>query len=441
MYERLIKIKQFFCEDIWRFEVSDAKGHWLKKLEAWLKTVMISARIILQKDMLSLHLPALTFSTLMATVPLLAMMFVIARGFGYDAMVEAWVGEVFKAQPEVSKTLVNFVQNYLGNTKSNYILSVGLIMMFYTLYALLNKIEKVFNTIWHAQERTWRRTFIEYPAILISFALMIGVSSFVNVMAMQIADGVDRYMGWGAKATMMLQPIAIIPTAVFFSLLFCFIPNAHVKVRSTIIPGLLSGTLMVFLQYYYILAQVWLSSYNIIYGSFAALPLFLLWLQCSWGICLFGEVLSYTIQNLHHYDSNVEYEKLDHSNKTKVCAVVLSEICKQFKEGGTAYSPRELQQKTALPQQLVNAALESLLEAHLISELKGKGYGEREEKARFCPIENIRHLTYGTLVERLEGVGKQLDDNAFAKSNVDWETIEKAHTAYINASKAIGLSE
>ena len=94
------------------------------------------------------------FASFMALIPFMAMMFVIARGFGYTAMLESWLSTTFEAQPVVAQTIVNFVHNYIENTQSNYIIGTGIVMFLYTIISLMQKIELTFDDIWHTGERS-----------------------------------------------------------------------------------------------------------------------------------------------------------------------------------------------------------------------------------------------------------------------------------------------
>ncbi len=99
---------------------------------------------------------------------------------------------------------------------------------------------------------------------------------------------------------------------------------------------------MQWLQLFYIHSQMWVSSYNAIYGSFAALPLFMLWMQISWTICLFGAELCYTNQNLDYYDYNTKTSDISHRYRIMLCTILASRICRRFDRGGRPYTALEL---------------------------------------------------------------------------------------------------
>lgn len=176
---------------------------------------------------------------------------------------------------------------------------------------------------------------------------------------------------------------------------------------------------MTALQYGYIYLQVFLSSYNVIYGSLAAIPLFLLWLQISWAIVVFGALLCYTNQNLHHYDLDLKYDHVKLEQRIKVCAVVMHQVCHRFNDGEQAYTPKDIHDVTKIPQQIINHAVKELLQAKLLVEIRGEKKGSFEESIILHPIEKIDHLTYGAMIERLFTYGS--DVVGLAEQNPDWE--------------------
>ena len=141
-----------FYEDIREFNssnIKDVRG----RLKSWIKMGMLAGRIFYLKDMLSRDVSHLTFASFMALLPFMAMLFVIARGFGYAFLLESWLSTTFEAQPVVAQTIVNFVHNYIENTQSNYIIGTGIVMFLYTIVSLMQKIELTFHDIWHTGAR------------------------------------------------------------------------------------------------------------------------------------------------------------------------------------------------------------------------------------------------------------------------------------------------
>jgi len=250
---------------------------------------------------------ALTYSTLLAIVPILAVVFAIARGFGFNKYIELWFRDALSSQPQVADILVEFVNSYLIHTQSGIFLGIGLLFMLYTVLMLVNNVEETFNEIWQvSNSRPIIRSFTNYLAIFFLFPIIIVVSMGLSIFMATIAKQTDGLFLFGSAVRRILDFSPYILLSLLFIALYIYMPNTEVKFKSAIVPGILSGVAMQLLQVFYIHSQIWVTGYNAIYGSFAALPMFMLWLQISWTICLFGAQLTYTNQNMNRYGINLD---------------------------------------------------------------------------------------------------------------------------------------
>ena len=250
---------------------------------------------------------ALTYSTLLAIVPIFAVVFAIARGFGYNKYIEMWFRELLSSQPQVADVMVGFVNSYLVHTKSGIFLGVGLIFMLYTVLMLVNNVEETFNKIWQVNNsRPIIRSFANYLATFFLFPIIIVVSTGLSIFMETVADSMVDFTLLGPVIHKLLNFSPYMLMSLLFVLLYVYLPNTEVRISCAIVPGILAGIAMQVLQIVYIHSQIWVTGYNAIYGSFAALPLFMLWVQISWTICLFGAQLTYTNQNLNRFGINLE---------------------------------------------------------------------------------------------------------------------------------------
>jgi membrane protein len=235
--------------------------------------------------------------------------FAIARGFGYNKYIELWFRDAFSSQPQAADAIVGFVNGYLVHTKSGIFLGIGLIFMLYTVLMLMNNVEETFNQIWQvSNSRPIMRSFAYYLAMFLLFPIMVIVSTGVSVFMATIAASMKGTIILGSAARILLDLSPYLLMSMLFIALYVYLPNTKVKLSSAIIPGILAGVAMQLLQLFYIHSQIWVTGYNAIYGSFAALPLFMLWVQISWTICLFGAQLTYTNQNMNRIGINLEPE-------------------------------------------------------------------------------------------------------------------------------------
>ena len=243
---------------------------------------------------------ALTYSTLLAFVPVVAVIFAIARGFGYNKYIEIWFRDAMSTQPQVAEVIIGFVNSYLVHTQSGIFLGVGLIFMLYTVLMLMNNVEETFNHVWQvSNSRPIIRSFTNYLAVflLLPILLVIAIGLSFYVTAFEVKMRHFEYLGPMVSSLLGFLPYVVL--SLLFIGLYIYMPNTRVKPSCAIIPGILAGVGMQILQIAYIHSQIWVTGYNAIYGSFAALPLFMLWIQMSWTICLFGAQLTYTNQNMN----------------------------------------------------------------------------------------------------------------------------------------------
>lgn len=250
---------------------------------------------------------ALTYSTLLAIVPILAVVFAISRGFGYNKYIEIWFREVLASQPQVADVIIGFVNSYLVHTKSGIFLGVGLVFMLYTVLMLVRNIEETFNQIWQVNNsRPIIRSLTYYLAMFFLFPIIIVVSTGLSIFMETVAGSMDDFVLLEPVIHWLLNFSPYILMSLLFIAFYVYMPYTEVRFSCAIVPGILAGIAMQVLQIVYIHSQIWVTGYNAIYGSFAALPLFMLWVQVSWTICLFGAQLTYTNQNLNRFGINLE---------------------------------------------------------------------------------------------------------------------------------------
>jgi len=404
------------------------------------KRLWITIKFFTQKRVMDMA-AALTYSTLLAIVPILAVVFAIARGFGYSKYIEVWFRETLSSQPLVAETIIGFVNSYLIHTKSGIFLGIGLIFMLWTVLMLTSNVERTFNAIWQVKHpRGLFRTITDYLAIFFLMPIVLVVVSGLSIFLATIAGDLDE---WFVIGPMMRFTIAAMPyilmSAVFVGL-YVFMPNIKVKFSAALIPGILAGVAMQLLQVFYIHAQIFLSSYNAIYGSFAALPMFMLWVQFSWTICLFGAELSYTNQNLEDLTAFTRTEDLSHRYRLMLSALLMSKICKRFDEGRKPYTALELKLETGIPSRITQELLYELQQVNMVSVLTDDS---KDAESQYQPAESLSHQTVGVMIDRLESLGTwKLDINL--KEQLDglkWSEFYALRKNYLSSLRDIQLKE
>ena len=292
--------------------------------------MILTVRFFTEKRVMA-EAAALTYSSLLAIVPILAVVFAIARGFGYNKYIEVWFLNALSSQPEAANVIVGFVNSYLVHIQGGVFLGIGLIFMLYTVLMLMNNVEETFNQIWQVSNtRPIIRSLTNYLAMFLLFPIIIIVSTGLSIFMATLADKAENFVLLGTAVGKLLDLSPFILLSILFVILYVYMPNTKVKLSCAIVPGILAGIAMQILQLVYIYAQLWVTSYNAIYGSFAALPLFMLWVQFSWTICLFGAQLTYTNQNLNRIGINLEP---GHLRRYHRLSVTKNLFAGQFPEG------------------------------------------------------------------------------------------------------------
>ena len=438
MKNQLYKIIDFLKVGIWHVKRENVKP-WLYFFYGIVKKLLLAIECATTKRMVN-SASALTYSTLLAIVPIMAVVFAIARGFGYNKYIEEWFREALASQPQAAEIIIGFVNSYLVHTKSGVFLGIGLVFMLWTVIMLINNIEQTFNYIWQVKKpRSLFRTITDYMAVFLLAPMIIVLTSGISIFVATVSDSME---GYALLAPVMRFIIDLMPymfmSAVFVAL-YVFMPNTKVKFSCAIVPGILAGVAMQGLQLVYIHSQIWVSSYNAIYGSFAALPLFMLWVQISWTICLFGAELCYTSQNLEDYAFRAVTEDISHRYRLMLSVMLGSLICKRFEEGGRPYTALELKLETGIPVRIVNDLLYDLTRMHIIIEVTGD---EKGEISCYQPAEPTSRLSVGLLIDRLESQGRwslELDLHKFASEN--WKHVIKSRSDYLDNQRGILLKD
>lgn len=424
MLTKLKKLFTFITVDIWKITETEVKG---KKsfLYHIIKTLYITIKRF-GEDRIASMASALTYSTLLAIVPMLAILFAIARGFGFGNLLEAQLYNNFGGKNETTLTILHFVDAYLDQAKGGVFIGIGLVMLLWTVLGLINNIESTFNRIWQVKKsRSVYRKMTDYFSVFLLLPILIVVSSGVTLFINGFLSNMDGFavLGSVSKFLILLIPYAI--TWLMFAALYSFMPNTRVKFSHALVAGILMGTVYQFFQYIYISGQIWVSKYNTIYGSFAALPLFLLWLQTSWTICLFGAQLTYTSQNILLYSFDKDTRNVSRKYRDFVALQIMSLILHRYcyKKDKAPYTSDELSREFRIPIRLVDRTLSDLLGAKLLSEISTDA---KVAASAYIPSNDITNLTVAELIKIIHENGSAEEDfkiDINNKFNPQWEAI------------------
>jgi membrane protein len=341
-------------------------------------------------------------------VPIIAMLFGIAKGFGFEQTLQE---ELLKQIPRQETTvirLIEFAQNMLMNTKGGIIAGMGVIVLFWTVIKVIGTIEESFNQIWQIkQDRSLSKKLTDYLSLMLLAPILLILASSITVF-------MNTQINWLVKvlhisdtgSSILLYTLNFLPVLIMsglFSFVFIFIPNHKIQFKAGIIAGTITGVIYQIVQAGYLSLQIGVSSYNAIYGSFAALPLFFVWLQLGWLIVLFGCEISFFIQHYEIYKYGEKFSTLCFSLKKVLALQITHAIVQRFAKAEKALSLTDLAKQFSLPIQVAQTTLTTLIECGIIVELKSEQGGD----AVFQPAQDIDLLTVYTVIERLENQGEK----------------------------------
>ncbi len=400
----LSKTGQFLKTDIWRIrssKLSGQKSFWIRQL----RIILLAIRGF-GEDQCQLRASALTYYSLMSVVPVMAMAFGIAKGFGFEKLLEEKILEGIQGQEEVALQVIGFARSFLENTRGGLIAGIGIAALFWTVIKVLGNIESSFNDIWGIRTaRTAGRKFGDYLSIMLICPILIIMSSSVTVLVTsQITLIVEKLAFLGPVGDAILLSLQVLPYAVIwivFTFIYKFMPNTRVQLKSALIAGVIAGTSYQVVQLIYIYSQVGVAKYGAIYGSFAALPLFLIWLQVSWLIVLFGAEVSFAEQNVETYEFESDCLKVSHSFR-ELLSLNIAHLCvKKFRQAERALSADEISHELEIPVRLVRQILFELVEARVLSEVKL----DDTETMAYQPAHDIEDLTITNVLNQLNQQG------------------------------------
>jgi membrane protein len=394
----------YIDRDIWRIsarKLPRRHSFFIKQL----RVILLAVREF-RGNQCQLNASALTFYTLISIVPITAMAFGIAKGFGLDQVLEKQVLQQFPGQEQTITQIINFANNLLRNTNGGIVAGIGVMVLFWTVIQVLNSIENSFNDIWGIKKgRTFGRKLSDYLSIMLICPFFIISSAGITVfIASQIEMIVRKISFLGNFSPIILFSLNVLPYMMIwglFTFIYIFMPNTKVNFIPGLIGGIVAGTIYQVMQMVYIHFQIGASNANVIYGSFAALPLFLIWLQLSWRIVLFGAEVSFAHQNVDTYEFESDCLNVSYSFKRLLSLQIVCAIVKRFALAQEPITAKDVTVELDIPIRLARDILYELVDAGIISELKGP----TERQVAYHPARDIHQLTIQYVLELFDKKG------------------------------------
>ncbi len=395
------RISHFLNHKLWRVRLNklDKKqGFLLKQLRIF--SLAING---FNEDKCLLKATALTYYTLFSIVPIIALAFAVAKGFGYQTTLQQDLLLKFQDQKDILNQAFIYADKMLANTQGGIIAGVGIVLLLWSIISLLNSIENSFNEIWEVKRgRTWTRKITDYMSITLIGPIFIILSGGLTVW---FKTGLDTM----TSNASLFSPVTIILLKAFafaliwgmFIFLYMALPNTKVTFKGAAMGSFVAALLFEFLQWAYVSSQIGVAQYNKIYGSFAALPLFLIWIQYSWFVVLFGAELTFAHQNVDHYELESDINNISDRYKRVIALLIANLVVKNFNEGKVALTSVEIATKLDLPLRLARVIINEFIETGVFNEVKM----HQDKEIGYQPGISDSKLTVKFIIDKLDEKG------------------------------------
>jgi membrane protein len=424
--------RQFLKTELWR-----KRPATLGRPEAiWIQFLRISSLTFrgFRENQLPLSASALTFYSLLSLVPVLAMAFGISKGFGFQKILEDRLREGFAGHEVMLEQLVVSAKKLLDSTQGGLIAGIGVVVLFWTVIKLLSHIELAFNRIWTIRvSRSAGRKFSDYLSIMMIGPLILILSGGLTVfIKTQVTLIVQKISLLGLFSPLIYFLLKFLPLGLLwflFSVVYILMPNTKVRFGSGLLGAVLAGTGIQITQWAYITFQVGAAKYNAIYGSFAALPLFLLWLQMSWIIVLLGAQIAFAHQNAEMFEFAEDEQRMSRRSRRLLSLLVARHVVQRFAKKEPPQTTLEIAKSLEIPLRITDKVLDDLVESGILSRIQA----EKGLEPTHQPALDAHQIKVHDVIYALEAKGS----SAFpmADESREFKTLTRVLNAFDHSMK------
>jgi len=366
MGERVRRARAFVREELWEAE-PEPRSTAARALAVLQFSVMIGQGFV--RDQLLLRASALTYFTVLSIVPLLAIMIAIADAVGVTGNFAGMVVDrVAAGSPAAREKILALVE------QANFgaLGSIGAASLFLTTVLGISNIERSFNKIWGVKQvRSLGRRLPDYLAVLVIAPVLAGSGlSLATTLKSELA--LQKLMdlpGFVPLYTYGLRQLPAVVLSLAFAFLIWFLPNTRVRPPAALLGGFVAGFLVVAAQDAYLGMSFGFSRANVLYGSFAQIPLLFVWIYFFWAIVLFGAEVAFAYQNLDLYRREVRGEKAGPAEREAIALCIALEVARAFRDSGVVWNADDLAESLKVPVRTVRDVLNQLEAAGIVAEL------------------------------------------------------------------------
>ena len=363
---------------------------------------------------------SLTYYSLLAIFPVVALVLGITKGFGLDKIFIQKFFELWPGNNSFLRVIVDVAQRLLLSTESSILTGVGIVILIYSAVKVLIMLENSFNKIWKInKKRSITRRVIDYIAIIFLGPIFFVLLSALNSVAVEEIS--KHFSGNAVIMNLFIGLFGPATYIILFSYLFYVIPNTNVKIKPAVYAGIVTTLLTFGWKLLFLLLQSSITRYNIIYGSLALIPIFLIWVQYVWVTILLGAQIAFSIQTS---DEFLYSEKIEMPIKVKREAgiLILSLIIKNFVEKKESFTYQKLTDRLGMEVFLVKEILSDLEKMGFINEVFYDKNSDSQYQVAYSP----ESITIREFMKKFDTKNIEYYENIFDNLNEeDKKLLEK----------------
>ncbi len=380
--------RRFFKETVWQINPPGRLTPWCYKS---LQILMLAWKDLFFKGGL-LRTSALAYASVLAIIPMLALVFAIFKGFGLQRLLAAHL------LPQLAGGSQDFARQIISYVEATNVASLGvfgLIWLLVALMILMTNIEQAFNHIWKiSRARPWWRKLSDYLSIFLLFPILMAVAISLTTI-FQSHPEIQKYTKYFLPEMFFSAYNFLISLGIIwfgFTFVYLVMPNTRIRLISALLGGLIGGTIWQVAQWLFQWFQSSAPYYNAIYGALYQILFLVIWMFWSWLIVLYGAEIAYTHQNLdivrRQFVFNGNY---DHWLDDEYLALMtLLSIGERFYAGGAPLSLKELAKIFNDQKDLAVISLEALQKCGLVTQVAANGVQNNPRFMPSRPLEQIR---------------------------------------------------
>tara|TARA_B100000470_G_C19768750_1_gene381931 strand:+ start:155 stop:1474 length:1320 start_codon:yes stop_codon:yes gene_type:complete len=398
------KITDFIQSHIWELPL-DQLPRWQSPLITQVRVLILAFKGF-NRDKCQLRAAALTFYSILSLIPILAMVFGIAKGFGFEQKLELLLQEKIASRDMVAQEGVDWIISkaklLLESTRGSLIAGVGLIVLMWAATRVLRHIEAALNDIWEIKNsRPWIRNFTDLLSIMVVAPILFILAQSTTVFITAIIQDLSKGMKLLGHLFLLIKLVPFGLIWLLFTMIYVVVPNTKVNFKSALVAGVIVGTIFQLSQWIFFKSQMGISKYNAIYGSFAFLPLLLIWIQTAWLILLLGAEIAFANQHINRYEFALGSQEVKPSFKKLVTLLITNLLVKNFVEAKSSLTAEEISATLHAPVRLVRQCITDLMNSKIINEVGKKN----SQDTSYQPARSVENLSVSFVLQAIDEHG------------------------------------